>query len=260
MTTQPIPRIIHQTWRTHAIPAEWVALRQTWLDHHPDWEYRLWTDEDNRALVASRYPTFLPVYDAYPHPIMRADAVRYLLLHQYGGVYADLDYLCLRPLDRLLDDQAVALGLEPDAHVAEVQDRARGVTQIVGNALMASSPGHPFWEHVLACLTEFSAAPSPLTATGPFLLTRAYRSYPARETMALLPAALVAPLAWREAWAQDMTLDRVRALAGDAYAVHLWHGTWRRQEALRTVQARRQLLRATSSPSGGRTGPGQTEA
>jgi mannosyltransferase OCH1-like enzyme len=38
-----IPEIIHQTWKTTDIPSEMVAFQRTWTEHHPDWEYRLWT-------------------------------------------------------------------------------------------------------------------------------------------------------------------------------------------------------------------------
>ncbi|KAJ3896091.1 hypothetical protein GG344DRAFT_72572 [Lentinula edodes] len=38
----------------------------------------------------------------YKYAIQRADAIRYFVLHHYGGVYLDLDVGCLRPLDPLL--------------------------------------------------------------------------------------------------------------------------------------------------------------
>jgi mannosyltransferase OCH1-like enzyme len=43
---------------------------------HPTWEYKLWTDVDNRELVRRHYPWFLEMYDGFPQNIMRADAVR----------------------------------------------------------------------------------------------------------------------------------------------------------------------------------------
>lgn len=35
-----------QTWKTTEIPEEWAAARQSCLDLHPDYQYRLWTDAD----------------------------------------------------------------------------------------------------------------------------------------------------------------------------------------------------------------------
>ena len=38
-----------------------------------------------------RYEWFLETWDAYPYNIERADAIRYFVLHHYGGIYLDLD-------------------------------------------------------------------------------------------------------------------------------------------------------------------------
>lgn len=46
---------------------------------------RFWTDAENRELVAKYYPWFLDTYDFLPHPIMKADSVRLLYMHLYGG-------------------------------------------------------------------------------------------------------------------------------------------------------------------------------
>jgi mannosyltransferase OCH1-like enzyme len=41
-----------------------------------------------------RYPWFLETFDGYPYPIQRADAIRYFVLHHFGGIYIDLDDVC----------------------------------------------------------------------------------------------------------------------------------------------------------------------
>ena len=50
---------------------------------HPSWEYKLWTDEDNRNLIKDHYPWFLKTYDEYDVNIKRVDAVRYFYLYHY---------------------------------------------------------------------------------------------------------------------------------------------------------------------------------
>ena len=41
-----IPRIFHQIWvGPDPFPAEFARYRQTWLDHHPGWELKFWTEE-----------------------------------------------------------------------------------------------------------------------------------------------------------------------------------------------------------------------
>jgi mannosyltransferase OCH1-like enzyme len=121
---QLIPKIIHQTYINESIPDMWKEPQQTCVDLHPDYEYKvrcrlrgirqstdmpqLWTDkkarefianeyatphrlQEHQALTLLRYPWFLETFDGYPYPIQRADAIRYFVLHHFGGIYIDLD-------------------------------------------------------------------------------------------------------------------------------------------------------------------------
>jgi hypothetical protein len=137
--THRIPRIIHQTWKDSTLPDNYAGYRQTVLARHPGWRHRLWTDADNRLLIAKHYPWFLETYDGYRHGIERADAVRYFILLHYGGVYIDLDMECLKPIDPLLG----AGGLHFSLLAAPTIDHA-----IVANALMAAPKGHPFFAYL----------------------------------------------------------------------------------------------------------------
>lgn len=65
-------------------------------------EYMLWTDATARQFIAEKYPAFLPTFDGYEYNIQRADAIRYFVLHHFGGVYMDLDMGCRRRIDPLL--------------------------------------------------------------------------------------------------------------------------------------------------------------
>ena len=71
-----IPAVIHQTWKTAGIPQQWQAARQSCIDMHPTFRFRLWTDEDARALIARDLPELLPTFDSYLFNIQRADAIR----------------------------------------------------------------------------------------------------------------------------------------------------------------------------------------
>ncbi len=75
-TALVVPSIIHQTWKTEVIPEKWVAARQSCMDLHPGYEFRLWTDESARELIATELPELLRTYDSYVYGIERADAIR----------------------------------------------------------------------------------------------------------------------------------------------------------------------------------------
>ncbi len=85
-------RIIHQSWRSEQVPAKLVNLSRTWQSHHRDALHVLWTDEDNAELVRRFYPEYEDMYKNLALDIMRADVVRLMYVHQYGGIYADMDY------------------------------------------------------------------------------------------------------------------------------------------------------------------------
>jgi len=227
---QSIPKIIHQTWKDKHVPPNCIPLQRTWLTHHPDWEYRLWTDIDNRAFISQHYAWFLPIYDSYPENIMRADAIRYFLLYHYGGLYVDLDFECLRPLDSLLIGKQVVIALEPSEHLEKELVQQCSFKYLLCNALMASQPKHPFWEWIFQNLLTYQNADGPLNVTGPFMLTRAYDSFSQRETVTIESSKRLCPITDEQvrhgSLEDNVTRQRI---AKTAYAIHHWHGNWYRK-------------------------------
>jgi len=106
-----------------AFPDEYAAYQQTWLDHHPGWELRLWT-EDN--LPEGLRPE---VYERLRAPAERANILRLELLRRQGGVYVDTDFECLRSIEPLIDGAEAFITLAKPGHV--------------NNALMGARPDHP---------------------------------------------------------------------------------------------------------------------
>ena len=221
----PIPMLFHQTWKDVNVPPELLPYQQTWKKHHPAWQFFLWTDVDNRQLIRQFYAWFLPVYDSYAEPIQRADAARYFILHHYGGVYIDLDFECLRPIEPLLLDRQLVFGLEPAVHLQDQLARQLGLTTLVGNAFAASTPGHPFWEYLFKQLVASAIFPGPLESTGPYMLTRAVQAYPRPDQIALEPAARLYPIDNRLPWDQ-LPEETRRQVRQAACAVHHWRGGW----------------------------------
>ncbi|KAJ3480987.1 hypothetical protein NLJ89_g12244 [Agrocybe chaxingu] len=160
-----VQRIIHQTWKSETLPARWRGISQACRDMMPDYEYKLWTDASSREFIAEYYPDFLDTFDNYRYPIQRADAIRYFVLHHFGGVYIDLDIGCLRPMDPLLVYPAILPKTIPVG---------------VSNDLMFAEKGHPFLEQTIHNLINFDHDwilnyPTVMFSTGPMFLS-AHRS------------------------------------------------------------------------------------
>lgn len=171
MPSGHIPRVLHQTWRSDMVPQGLDHVMQSWQKKQPRWSYRFHTDEDNQRLVANHYPWLLPTYTRLS-PIQRADLSRYLYMHHYGGVYADLDVELLQPLrslfaqQRALHNASVIIGQEPLAHAMLLERKTRQMC----NAVLVSAPGHPLWLKVIRRAATALPLADPVTSTGPRML------------------------------------------------------------------------------------------
>ena len=149
-----IPKIIHQSHKgpESTIPERELKIRSKLLMNHADWEYKYWTDEDNRKLITDHYPWFLKTYDQYAYPIQRADVARYFYMHKYGGVYLDLDMFSLQPMDELfqrINDNEAQFLVNVTGHKSvvlfEEYPIAYGAQKSIYNAILASERGADFW-------------------------------------------------------------------------------------------------------------------
>ena len=53
--------------------------------------YHLWNADEVEALIKNKYAQHWDMYCSVRYPIMRCDIARLIILHAYGGLYADLD-------------------------------------------------------------------------------------------------------------------------------------------------------------------------
>lgn len=72
--------------------AKWAQGRQSCLDLHPDWEAFLWTDDVVETFVASHFPEIYGTWKSYRYLVQRVDALRYMVLYHYGGMFSLLDF------------------------------------------------------------------------------------------------------------------------------------------------------------------------
>jgi mannosyltransferase OCH1-like enzyme len=138
-----VPKIMHQSWRTKELPLKFRKWSDTCKLMHPEWTHILWTDEDNRQMVADFFPYFLPIYDNFPAGIFRADVVRYMYMYLFGGVYIDLDTDCLRPYDEIFNRK-------DNVYIGSMNVFEDVKNHKYPNAFLASSPGHPLWTHTIS--------------------------------------------------------------------------------------------------------------
>lgn len=95
---QKIPKKLHQIWLGSTIPDEYKKWGDTWQKFNPDWEYKLWTDANiGDVQIASR-----KLFESIKNYGQKSDFLRFHILKQFGGIYVDTDFECLKPFDDLL--------------------------------------------------------------------------------------------------------------------------------------------------------------
>ena len=93
-----IPKIIHQIWLGGPVPDKYKRLRDTWKEKNPDWEYKLWTDEDVDKFGLQNIDQFNKIDNLGA----KSDIFRYEILYHQGGLYVDTDFECLKSFNDLL--------------------------------------------------------------------------------------------------------------------------------------------------------------
>jgi mannosyltransferase OCH1-like enzyme len=137
-----VPKKIMQTWKTHTPPEKWVKTVEETKRLMPDYEYTLLSDDDITEFITKYYPQYLSILDRMKYPIMKADFIRYLWLHKYGGFYYDLDMCPSRSLNELYDIEfPITDGFREKIFLVP----SGNCNNIYTNSFIASAPDQPFW-------------------------------------------------------------------------------------------------------------------
>ena len=100
---EQLPRLIHQIWLQGTPPVKYLPWCATWQQHHQKgWEYFLWDENSLSSFIDEQYPQYAELWQSMERLGQKADFSRYLLMHHFGGVYADLDAKLCVDLDYFL--------------------------------------------------------------------------------------------------------------------------------------------------------------
>lgn len=100
-----IPKIIWQThnYKYDELPSHLIKYTKNWQNLNPGWTYN-YVDHEQRSLFVKKYlPDIHEKYYLNCEPMYQADIWRYAVIYKYGGVYADMDSYCIKPLDYMLE-------------------------------------------------------------------------------------------------------------------------------------------------------------
>lgn len=217
MTSSSIPKKLHLIWvgDESKRPDKWM---QTWKDNHPDWEFRIWGNEElnNHPWVCKKQIDIMKndrVWEGV------ADAMRYEILLEHGGVYADADSKSLKPLDDTILNCEFFAVYESEIHRPGLVTNCY-MGSVAGNPILKDlidtihSMDHPLYKWSWKRLRKRRV--QAWKTTGPKLLTKILKKYK-DANIRIFPSALFLP----EHFADNQNNKAME----NAYATHLWGTT-----------------------------------
>jgi FkbM family methyltransferase len=205
-----IPLRIHHVW-AGLNPFPYEAWRQTWMQKHPDADFRFW-----RGTAPQQDPRFQKLLedDRYT-PVVKADVLRWGVLLACGGVYVDTDMECINGL-------AASDLRDPRGCFVVEEEPGR-----ICNAIIGATPNHPFVQKVVDALFEVLETylpeeinRDPIIATKPGSLDILSRLL--REN-----ADLVTKHTYHRFYPLFYNDKRASAPVAQAVCNHHWAGSWK---------------------------------
>lgn len=214
-----------------ALPAAAERFQESWRRNNPGLSYRFFDDAGCADVVAEAAPQFLADYLKFPHPVMRADFFRYAVIYRDGGVYADIDMECVRPIHPLLSIAPAVFSVEAHLSRARQQELRYAQPLQIANCIFAARCGHPFLmeamersiQLVRSCKSIERHAIEDLT--GPRMLTRLFFEKPRPDIGVLRQIVLMPPRHYPDIWPLNINI----------HTRHHFFGSWKARSPRRPI-------------------------
>lgn len=179
------------------------------------WNVRIYSDKDNDEILKQYYPEFIQRFNTIKKGVVKADIMRCLYMHQFGGIYSDTDYQFLRPLpDSILNNQCIIPA-----------ECVRPENYKLCNCLFMSEAGNAFWydfvDEVLNTISIDNIAEKDIIPTsGPVGITKFYLANKNKYRKITIPDPIMFfPLKHR--W------ELLKKANPNTYGVHYCLASWR---------------------------------
>ena len=99
-------KIIWQThkWDYEDLPELYKTTSKTWQVMNPDWEYKYIPNSKIRDEIEKiGNKNLLSFFDNQQKLISKADVYREIMVYEYGGIWADMDSVCLFPIENVIN-------------------------------------------------------------------------------------------------------------------------------------------------------------
>lgn len=166
-----IPRLLHQTYPTLALPPALQRNVDQLKSLNPQWKHCFYDDEAAERLVCEFGGDVLKAYrriDPSYGPA-RADLLRHLVLYRWGGVYCDIKSGFSRPLDEVIrpDDKYIIAQWPTGSQQMRAHKELAHIEEgEFVNFFLISEPGHPFTRAAISRIVDNVLRYKPWMAVG----------------------------------------------------------------------------------------------
>lgn len=202
-----LPRKIHQIWLGGSLPNKYRVYTDSWREFHPEWEYYLWIDGEGVDMPRR------DLFDRIKNPGQKSDFLRYHILNQFGGLYVDTDFECLKPFDSLAYAEflvGVGYPAAPQLYIG----------------LIGSIPNHPITSTLVSSLDKVRGKNwrAIFDTTGADFFTSIFFKLVTEYTkgVVVLPTDYFYPFSNKKRH-QDNGRDYIKDCS---YAIHYWDVSW----------------------------------
>lgn len=213
--TPIIPKKIHIIWLGSLYPERCKKFQETWQKFHPDWEIKLWTDADVKSFKLKNQAAF----DRATNFGQKSDIWRLEILDRIGGLYVDVDFLCLKPFDILHHTCEFYIGAAYNYDV------------LVYNGLIGSVPNHPILKKCINTLTlkgSLTDVDNIMKNTGPNFVTGCFLEIAPKlnyKTVAL-PITYFYPFPNNQRHTNKDQNSVNKYIRPESFCVHYWDCSW----------------------------------
>ena len=115
----------------------------------------LWSLDSAEKLMKQLPEIIMETFASFEINIQKADFFRYVLMYVFGGVYADLDFTAVRPLQEMCDLEYCVGSEECEIILSDEWPSSHLNTKTLHNGILISkTKRHPFWLHVMKSIIQ----------------------------------------------------------------------------------------------------------
>lgn len=205
-----IPKIIHQiNLGGRQLPSQHLMWQQSWKKFNPHWDLVIWDEKKIDKNLKVHHPKILSKCKNFSEA---SDLLRFDILHQFGGLYIDTDFECVKSIDNLVSNKSFLI--------------FRQNPYFICGAFIASEKSHAKIKILVNGIPNRFKTHKDKTAHekfGPAYITEKLGIQNSQEDGEESLKKTVYPFSWKH----KMTTSEVLKSFPSVYAIHHWEGSWK---------------------------------